>query len=69
MAYDSMTGPDSSDSPSDFAAHLQRRLGISRLELGECLTQYKPARSYDIVFGSNDRVGSSLLSGFGLAAE
>jgi hypothetical protein len=69
MAHDSMTGSDSYDPCSDFAAHLQRRLGISRLELGECLTQYKPARSYDIVFGSNERAQGDLASGCGLAAE
>lgn len=41
------------DSIGDFTAHLQRRFGISRVELGECLTQYRPARAYSIVLGSD----------------
>lgn len=41
------------DSIGDFSAHLQRRFGITRVELGECLTHYRPSRSYSIVLGSD----------------
>ncbi|MDQ2645444.1 MAG: hypothetical protein M3020_16620 [Myxococcota bacterium] len=41
------------DSIGDFTAHLQRRFGITRVELGECLTHYRPARTYSIVLGSD----------------
>ena len=68
MAHDSMTGTDAIDSTADFAAHLQRRLGISRLELGECLTHYRPARSYQIVLGAEPS-GREGGSGLGFAAE
>jgi hypothetical protein len=37
---------------SDFAAHLQRRFGVTTYELGECLTQYRPSRAYPIVVSS-----------------
>lgn len=68
MGHHSRTGTDANESLSDFAAHLQQRLGVSRLELGECLTQYRPARSYSIVFGPTES-SSGETSGFGLGAE
>jgi len=37
---------------SDFGAHLQRRFGITSSELGECLTEYRPTRPYQIVIGA-----------------
>jgi hypothetical protein len=53
MEHDlSIGGPD--DPASDFGAHLQKRLGISRQELGECLTRYEPSRPYPINLGSTD---------------
>lgn len=45
---------------ADFGAHLQRRLGITSYELGECLTQYRPSRPYQIVIDSDAGQGSSL---------
>jgi hypothetical protein len=67
MAQHSITGSDANESLSDFAAHLQQRLGVSRLELGECLTEYRPARSYSIVFGPTETARGE--SGFGFGAE
>jgi hypothetical protein len=48
------------DSLGDFVAHLQERFGISRVELGECLTSYRPARAYSIVLGTDSRPQSEL---------
>jgi hypothetical protein len=44
---------------SDFATHLQRRFGIGACELGECLTEYRPSRPYEIVLGSECRPANS----------
>jgi hypothetical protein len=43
---------------SDFAAHLQRRFGVTSHELGECLTQYRPSRPYPILLSSEAQQGA-----------
>ena len=48
------------DSIGDFVAHIQERFGISRVELGECLTSYRPARAYSIVLATDLRPQSEL---------
>lgn len=48
------------DSIGDFVAHIQERFGISRVELGECLTSYRPARAYSIVLGTDPRPQAEL---------
>jgi len=48
------------DSTGDFGAHLQRRFGISRVELGECLTRYRPARAYAILVEDDARSSAEL---------
>jgi hypothetical protein len=68
MASDPATGLERGDSSYDFGTHLQQQLGVTRLELGECLTQYRPARRYPILLESV-AVTRSDSAPFGLAAE
>lgn len=52
MPHSKISETSHDDSTGDFIAHLQERFGITRVELGECLTRYRPARSYSIVLGT-----------------
>jgi hypothetical protein len=46
---------DHDNVPGDFGSHLQRCFGITSLELGECLTRYRPSRAYAIAVEGESR--------------